>query len=189
LRGLKTDTLIAELAEAYVQDVRSQTRGSHRVKSANKYGQLLVKSLNLLRRTVMEDALSGYIERAQLRTRIGNKHARVTTEPEKALLPLLLFERFAFENLLKLDHLEALEALSRVRRCARCSCWFWSRVGAQRYCSGKCRALHYQSSAPGKSYKREWARQAYQRNKAFDELARKWAKMPPSDIRIKRKSK
>lgn len=163
-----------KIASAYRKDLAAQTRGSYRIKSANKDGALLVKHLNMMRGAEVEQAIAVYIARAQLRVELATKYPRKGLAlDERVLLAFLLFEREALDLVSRLDRLDAIAAISRVRRCARCQFWFWSRVKNQHYCSEKCRVRHYQASPEGKKYKRECARRYYRRDKRLNEEALK----------------
>jgi hypothetical protein len=168
----KPKNVLDKMANTYVRNVEAQTRGSYRMKKANSYGASLAGLLRILAGTAAERTLADYIARAQVRLEIafGCKSSKPCAK-ERAALAFLLFEREAFESLMKLDQLDSIRALDRVRRCLRCNLWFWGRVGTQRYCSRKCRMRHFQASNEGRRYKREWARKDYQRNKRRDEEA------------------
>lgn len=169
-----TSSLDAIVA-GYLRDIAAQTRGSYRTRRASKLGTALVNILRLIPETAGEQTIASYLERAQLRTKVAQKYlSRKPGADERANLLLSLLERDAFKIMLQLDEMEALEAILRVRRCARCSSWFWSRVDSQRYCSSDCRTRHYQQSPEGRKYKREWARNAYWRDKERDRRVRKF---------------
>jgi hypothetical protein len=170
------DDPVSKLIGEYLKDLTAQTRGSHRVKSANRHGTFLARLLNIMSRTVAEQAIAGYIERAQIRLRIATQQTGEIQDDVRALLFICLTERLAFDTLLKLDQYDALGSINRICRCARCTSWFWARVKGQRYCSEGCRVRHYQSSPEGKKYKREWARNEYQRNKRRDDEARHFSR-------------
>jgi hypothetical protein len=161
-----------KMARTYRKDLAAQTRGSYRIKSANKDGPRLVKHLNTMRGAEAEQAMAVYIARAQLRVKLATKHPRKDLAlEERVFLAFLLFEREAFDLVSRLDRLDAIAAISRVRRCARCGSWFWGRVKKQRYCSERCRVRHYQGSPEGRKYKRECARKYYWRDKKLNEEA------------------
>lgn len=158
------------MAQIYLTGISSQTRGSHRVKRANKHGLLLVRILKMMTGTEAERTIVEYLERAQLRLKLAmEKPANKFSREDRVALVGLLSERVAFENMLELDQMESIQAISRVGRCRSCNAWFWSRVKGQRYCKERCRVRHYQASPDGKKYKREWARREYQRIKKIDE--------------------
>jgi len=167
---------VSKIIDLYLKDVASQTRGSYRIKSANKHGLFLAQLLKALKNTAAEQAIAGYIERAKMRLRMATKGGGKLQDDERALLFVCLTERSAFDTLLKLDQYDALGSIFRISQCPRCSSWFWGRVKSQRYCSEKCRVYHFQSSPEGKKYKREWARNEYQRNKRRDAEARQLAR-------------
>jgi hypothetical protein len=176
LQREKKEDFFDRIAASYLREVAAQTRGSYRIKSANAHGSGLVRLLSLMGGTAAEQSIGGYLARAQQRVRFASQHPRRNlSRDERVALVGLLLERFAFEEVLKLDQMEALRAIDRVRRCDRCGAWFWGRVMSQRYCSGDCRARHYHASPEGKKYKRDWARKDYQRNKKRDEEARRSA--------------
>jgi hypothetical protein len=171
-KGEKKDFFDSMAAE-YLRDIGTQTKGSYRVKSANAHGSSLVRLLKLMGGTAGEQSIAGYLARAQSRVRLASQDAAwELRRDERVALVTLLLERLAFEEVLKLDRLEALGAINRVRRCDRCRSWFWGRVKSQRYCSGHCRVRHYHASPAGRKYKREWARKDYRRNKRRNEEAR-----------------
>jgi hypothetical protein len=175
------------VAAQYLGDIAAQTKGSYRVRSANAHGSSLVRLLRLMRGTAAEQSISGYLARAQQRVQLASQHtAWSLRRDERVALVTLLLERLAFEEVLKLDRMEALGAIDRVRRCDHCGSWFWGRVRNQRYCSGGCRVRHYHASPAGRKYKREWARKDYQRNKKRDEEAREVAKRIASRTRAGR---
>jgi hypothetical protein len=176
LTGIRT-RFFAKIATEYLDEIAAQTRGSYRVKKANERGARLVSFLNIMAGTSAEQSISGYIARARVRLELAGKCGRQDHgQGDRVRVAALLLERLAFDDLLKLDQMEALGAIQRVRRCARCESWFWSRVDSQRYCSERCRVRHYQTSPDGKRYKRHWARKNYRRNKRRDEEARLLAK-------------
>lgn len=158
--------VLDHIALKYLDAIRSQSRGSFRVKRATRLGTALAEQMPLLMGTPAEELIAGYLLRAQQRTRLATKCALApSTRAERLSLLDSFFEREALEMVLQLDKLDALEPILRVRRCACCGSWVWSRVAAQKYCSSACRAKHYQTSPQGKQYKRDWARLAYKRNK------------------------
>lgn len=174
--------ILDDIAETYLRDIATQTKGSYRVKSANAAGLRLVGYLRLMRGTAAEQCVSNYLTRAQKRVRLAMRSLRRDlSHEERAAVVVLLLERLAFEEILKLDRMEALRAVNRVRRCDRCGTWFWGRVKNQHYCSAVCRVRHYHSSPAGRKYKREWARKDYQRNRQRDHEARRLA---TSSLRI-----
>ena len=161
MRGAREEFL-DNIAKKYLNEVAGQTSGSHRIKRANALGSSVAPLLNLMAGTLAERSLVGYIERAQLRTKLATKKPHQDfVRDERVYLAALLVERLVFAKLLKLDEMEAISAIDRLRRCARCESWFWSRVRNQRYCSEGCRVRHYQASPEGRKYKREWARKDY----------------------------
>src|SRR5579859_3387733 len=153
----KKEDFVDGIAKAYLAEVAVQTRGSYRVKSANAHGSELVRLLRFMKGTAAEQSIGGYLTRAQQRVRLATQHPRrkLSREGRVAIVSLIL-ERLAFEEVLKLDRMEALRAIDRVRRCDRCGSWFWGRVMSQRYCTGNCRIRHYHASPAGRKYKREW---------------------------------
>jgi hypothetical protein len=164
------------IASEYLDKVAGQTRGSYRVRSANVHGSQLVHLLRLMPGTAAEQSIVGYLVRARQRTKLATKRPRKDFSRDQRLaIVALLLDRLAFEEILKLDRMEALDAIARVSRCAHCRSWFWGRIKAQRYCSEGCRVRHYHASPEGKKYKRDWARKDYQLNKKRNEEARRSA--------------
>ena len=154
------------IAEEYIRDITTQTRGSHRIKRANRHGSRAVARLKILVGTAAEHAIIGYLERARLRAELADKYQRrIASRDERSSLILFVLERLVLEDILELDKMGALGAIQRVRRCIHCMSWVWCRVKNQRYCSERCRVRHYHGSAEGKRYKREWARKAYKRDR------------------------
>jgi hypothetical protein len=174
--GKEEEEYLDHIGNQYLREVAGQTRGSHRIKRANTLGSSVVPLINLMAGTISERSVVGYIERAQLRTKLAiKKPRRDFVRGERIYLADLLLERLVLDKVLKLDEMESLEAINRLRRCARCGSWFWSRVMNQRYCSEDCRVRHYHASPAGKKYKREWARKDYQHRKQRDEAVRQLA--------------
>lgn len=159
---------------AYLQGIRGQTRGSHRVKRSNQLGLRLAESLKVLRGRPSEQLLEAYIEMAQRRTELAAQCLREgSTRDERIALIFSVLAREALSAALSLDEMESLQAILRIRRCPSCSSWFWGRVPGQRYCGRVCRMRHYRRSPEGKRYKREWARANYALNKKRDEAMRR----------------
>lgn len=171
------------LLNEYATSVAAKTDGSYRIRRANREGINAARLLGKIVGTPAEEFIVGYLDRARQRLVMAKKHARKKlNEDERADLVSLLLEHEALSTLLNLDQMHTLRAL-RLRRCLRCESWFWGRVEAQRYCSENCRVRHYQTSADGKKYKREWARKNYQRNKILDEQALRYVQRPEQALR------
>src|SRR3984957_12679640 len=123
------------IAEEYIRDITTQTRGSHRIKRANRHGSRAVARLKILVGTGAEHAIIGYLERARLRAELADKYQRrIASRDERSSLILFVLERLVLEDILELDKMGALGAIQRVRRCIHCMSWVWCRVKNQRYC-------------------------------------------------------